>query len=50
MSVAYVKIITGTFRPMGLPIDYVWKVNQVVADYVVAGGYAILTDAIGDPI
>jgi len=50
MSVAYVKIITATFRPMGLPIGYVWKVNQVVANYVVAGGYAILTDAIGDPI
>jgi len=50
MHVAYVKIITATFRPMGLSIGYVWKVNQVVANYVVAGGYAILTDAIGDPI
>jgi len=49
-SKVFVKIIDGVFRPMGFPIGYVWQVNDVIAQYVTKGGYAVLCDEAGDEI
>jgi len=43
----YSKIVGGTFQPMGLPVDTVWPMNDVVQRFVVENGYAVVTDADG---
>jgi len=46
----FVKITGQAFIPMGLPVDYVWEVNDVVARYVVNNGDAVYCDSAGVPI
>lgn len=46
-SQCYVKIITDAFRPMNMPVDFVWQVTDVVARYVVGNSDAIHCDSAG---
>jgi len=46
----YVKIITQPFRPMNLPVDYVYRCVDTVARYMINSGAAILCDENGDAI
>jgi len=41
--------ITSKFRPMNLPVDYVWQCTSVLARYIVGNGDATHCDENGDP-
>ena len=54
-SKVFVKIVNYPFRPMNLPINYVWQCTDVIARYVMALGgtgdsHAVLCDKDGNII
>ncbi len=43
----YVKIITSEFEPMSLPVDHVWLIDGLLAQYLVKNGSVLVCNSAG---